>query len=265
MVISSIDSFASSSIESFALKHNIPTIDSIYILSDFLDIPAKLTGVKLNRTVIAKAPIKPSILPGKGIKNEALYLYVHGLYLMMFSNDKFNLIPFMKRFEKFGLRVILGCFTLALMIIIGYQSLEYFKLKKAYDSYRVNQSKQLLMQAQKKREMVQLRERINKQKKIIDYADLTSISYKSDVSIDDFLYQLTAMSSADISFSVLRIRNKKITITGTSSAFSGNYSFYTFLQKLENLPYLGRIHYSLGLGGAPNASSFTIEVFWNDG
>jgi len=112
--------------------------------------------------------------------------------------------------------------------------------------------------------MVELRERINKQKKIIDYADLTTIAYKSDVSVDDFLYQLTAMSSPDISFAVLRIRNKKITITGTSSSVNGNYSFYMFLQQLESLPYLGRIHYSLGMGGAPNASSFTIEVFWED-
>jgi len=261
-VLSSISSFVQSSIESFVLKTNSANIHAIYMFSDFLDIPSK--AHKINGVPLLPIPIKEGIIPIKGIKDLSSFLYVYGMYLMMFSKEKFNLIPFMKRFERFGLRLIIGGFFVGALVILGANATEYFKLKKEYSSYKKNHSKEMLIQAKKKREMVELRERINKQKKIIDYADLTTIAYKSDVSVDDFLYQLTAMSSPDISFAVLRIRNKKITITGTSSSVNGNYSFYMFLQQLESLPYLGRIHYSLGMGGAPNASSFTIEVFWED-
>ena len=167
----------------------------------------------------------------------------------------------MKRFERFGIRLIGSVFGLVVIYLFIVNAFQYYHLNKEYASYKVNQSSKMRQQAKKKRDMVVLRDRINQQKKIIDYSDLTSKAYSTSISLDDFLYDLTSISSPDISFGVLRIRNKKVTMSGTSSSLNGNYSFYMFLQQLETFPYLGRIHYTLGLGGDWICRHFQLKCF----
>ena len=44
------------------------------------------------------------------VKDNASYLYHFGVYLMHRSSNSFNLIPFMKRFERFAIRAIAAMF-----------------------------------------------------------------------------------------------------------------------------------------------------------
>ena len=263
-VFSSMVSFVESSIDSYTLKHANQSIDGIFLLSDVVQIPSNLKAYKINGISLTLMPLNSDVIPKKKLKDPLAYVYVYGYFLMMFTNDKFNLIPFMKRFERFGIRLIGSVFGLVVIYLFIVNAFQYYHLNKEYASYKVNQSSKMRQQAKKKRDMVVLRDRINQQKKIIDYSDLTSKAYSTSISLDDFLYDLTSISSPDISFGVLRIRNKKVTMSGTSSSLNGNYSFYMFLQQLETFPYLGRIHYTLGLGGGLDLSSFSIEVFWED-
>ena len=261
-VLSDMSSFIESSIESYLLKYSDQSIDAIYLASDAVNIPSKLNKYKIQGIPLHGLTMTELHVVDKSVKDIDSYMYAYGFFLMSLKKSSFNLIPFMKRFEWVGFRAIGAFFAFGLLYIVFTGGFSYYKLNKEYSVYRKNQSQQLQDQTQRKREMVELRDRINQQKKIIDYSDLTSDAYSSQISIDEFLYTLTSISSQDISFDVLRIRNKKINISGTCSSLNGSYSFYSFIQQLEKVPYLGQVKYNLGLGGGVDLSLFSIEVSW---
>ena len=76
--------------------------------------------------------------------------------------------------------------------------------------------------------MVELRDRINQQKKIIDYADLTTSALKNDLRIDKFLFYLVNITTPDIEFKSVTVRNNNANIFGFSDPSNGNYSFFLF-------------------------------------
>ena len=261
-ILSDMKSFVESSMESYLVKYPNQSMDAIYITSDALDVSKSLKKAAIGRVPVKVVPINSEPLNELKIEDPSSFQYIYGYFLMSVDRDKFNIIPFMKRFEKIGIRSILGVAGAVLLYLITINGFTYFQLSKSYSSYTKNQTSERLQQANKKREMVEQRNRIKKQKVIIDYADLTSESLVAQIPLDDFLYNVTSISTPDISFAVLRVRRNKVFISGTSSSLNGNYSFYMFLQQLEAFPYLGRIKYNLGISGGIDLSSFSIDVDW---
>lgn len=261
-ILTDMRSFIESSMESYLIKSPNQSFDAIYIHSDAFDCSKAIKKESLGKIPIKIAPINiESKFPMDSSDIHSFY-YVYGVYLMHKNRDQFNLIPFMKRFEKLAIRGILATFSLILIFILSTNVYSYYQLNKTYLGYTSSQSSEKEDQAIKKRDMVELRDRIKKQKLIIDYSDLTSKSLAVQIPLDDFLYRITSISTPDISFGVLRIRRNKVFISGTSSSLNGNYTFYMFLQQLESLPYLGRVKYNLGISGGLDLSSFSIDVDW---
>tara|TARA_Y100001935_G_C17309684_1_gene514923 strand:- start:1669 stop:3156 length:1488 start_codon:yes stop_codon:yes gene_type:complete len=261
-ILSDMRSFIESSVESYLMKSPNQSFDAIYIYSDALDVSKAIKKASVGKIPVKTVPINFEPKSNVSLSDGLSFYNVYGMYLMVKNRDKFNLIPFMKRFEKMAVRGILALFSVSLIFILTTNAYSYFKLNKSYLGYSANQSSEKKEQASKKRDMVELRDRIKKQKLIIDYSDLTSESLVAQIPLDDFLFNITSISTPDISFSVLRIRRKKVFISGTSSSLNGNYSFYMFLQQLESLPYLGRVKYNLGISGGLDLSSFSIDVDW---
>jgi hypothetical protein len=262
-ILSAIAPFIESSIDAYTLKYSGQMVNSIVAITDWPSLGSALKGKKIKTVPVEPIPLNKSLFYNKNVKNNEDYLYSYGGFLFYQSFQKFNVIPFMKRFEKAGLIALLSIFVVGITFNIVYGIYTNYSLKNELLRATKGKATQISDQTEKKREMVAIRNRINNQKKIIDYADLTTESYGDQFRIDDFLFNLTSMLTSDVTLSAIRLRNNRLTLSGNSNSLSGNYSFYAFLQKLEATPELGRIHYSLGMGGGPNMSSFTIEVNLN--
>ena len=96
----------------------------------------------------------------------------------------------------------------------------------------------------------------------MDYAELTTVAYGSQIPINDLLMKLSRIFSNDMSFNSLRIRRNQVNLSGTCSSLNGNYSFYTFLQKLQSISYLDKPRYSLSLAPGVNVSKFSVQIDW---
>jgi hypothetical protein len=261
-ILSDMRLFIESSMESYLLKSPNQSFDAIYIYSDAFDVSKAIKKASFGNIAIKMVPINFESKPPISLSDSLSFYNVYGVYLMFKNRDQFNLIPFMKRFEKMAIGAILVMFSVALIYILTSNAYAYYTLNQSYLGYTANRSSEKQEQATKKRDMVELRDRMKEQKLIIDYSDLTSESLVAQIPLDDFLFDITSISTPDISFSALRIRRKKVFISGTSSSLNGNYSFYMFLQQLESLPYLGRVKYNLGISGGLDLSSFSIDVDW---
>jgi len=261
-LLSDIQSFVESSMESYLVKSPNQSFDSIYIYSDAFDVSKTIKKASIGKVPVKTVPINFESKLNVSLSDRLSFYNVYGVYLMVKNRDQFNLIPFMKRFEKIAVRVIFAIFSVILIFILSTNVYNYYQLNNAYLGYTTNQSAEGNKQESKKREMVELRDRVKQQKLIIDYSDLTSKSLAAQIPLDDFLLSITSISTSDISFKVLRIHQNKVVISGTSSSLNGNYSFYMFLQQLEALPYLGRVKYNLGISGGLDLSSFSINVDW---
>ena len=260
-VMSTISSFVEISIESYLNKFTNQSIDTIYFISDVVYLSTNLKKYKIKNYKLKLLPIRDELLSFKNVERKVTFLFAYAKHFMITSNNNFNLIPNLKRFEKKAEKVILAAFIFFLLFIFIKNGINYYDLKSQYTQFLNNRSQQLTDNSIKRREMVALRNRISQQKKVIDFADLTTKVFRSNLNIDDLLYQLITITPQDMTFKTLQIRAGRVDISGTSSSENGNYSFYIFLQQLENFPNFDRVRYNLGMDKDSNRSTFYVEFY----
>jgi len=265
-LMSTIIPFIESAIDTYLIKFTNQAINEINIVSDSVFLsPSNIKSFKVKGRPFCLLPINPDYFKFDNVTRKVTFLFAYAsFYLNNIESNSFNLIPNLKRFEK---RVKQGLVVACLLFISVYSILtvsNYLDLKKEYSSFIKNRSGQASKNLQKRREMVSLRNRINKQKKVIDISDLTTAALKSELRIDYFLFRLVGITSQDIQFKSLRIRKNRANIVGSSSSDNGNYSFYAFIQKIEEFPNFDRVKYNLGLDKSTERSTFSLEVYFKD-
>ncbi|MEK9728120.1 MAG: hypothetical protein VW397_08470 [Candidatus Margulisiibacteriota bacterium] len=260
-VLDSISDFVESSIDSYLNKFTNQSIETIYCISDVVILDTNLKKRKIKRFKLDLLPVKDSFFSFDIVERKVTFLFAYAKHFMDRSFRSFNLIPIQTRFERRVIKYTITIFLIMLLLFSGFYVYKYKILKDQYDSFLNNRSQQVKSNAQKRREMVELRNRIQQQQKIIDFSDLTTKVFNSAVNIDDLLYQLVSITTPDMSFKVLQIRGERVDISGTSSSVNGNYSFYIFLQKLENFPNFDRVRYNLGMGAGANRATFYVEFY----
>ena len=262
VVFKTISTFIESSMDSYISRFSNQSFNSVYVYSDVIQIPKQL-----KKYSIMGAPVKPleflnDYFSKQKLSNPISFPFVYATFNQLKDIKSFNLIPIMKRFEKFMIITISVIFLIMLSYSLVFGVVDYFSLKKELAKYSLNLTDQLEDQQARKAEIILKRDRAKDQKKILDYAELTDRAFSSQIPIDDFLLNITSMASTDMTFDSVRVKLTKVHISGTSSSLNGNYTFYTFLQNLETIPYLSRPRYNLTLAGGVNKSKFSIQIDW---
>ena len=262
LVFKTISSFLESSMDSYISRYSNQSFDSIYIYSDVVQIPKQLKKYSLMGATVKPLELLNEYFSKQKFNNIESFPFIYSTFNQLKDIKSFNLIPIMKRFEK----LLIITVSVIFLIMISYstiaRTLNYFSLKKELQKYGSNLTVQLEDQQARKSEIIIKRDRAKKQQKILDYAELTDRAFSSQIPIDDFLLNITSMASSDMTFDSVRVKLTKVHISGTSSSLNGNYTFYTFLQNLETIPYLSRPRYNLALAGGVNKSKFSIQIDW---
>ena len=260
----SITPFIESAIESYLLKYSNHNISELYFVSDSVFLsPQNIKKYKIAGRPVLLLPIDATLFSFKKVTRKVTFLFAYAVFKLNSARRMpFNLIPVKYRLEK-KIKFTFFVFALICCLLISIvQSTRYVNLKNQYNSFLLNRSNQVSETVNKRREMIALRDRINQQKKIIDFSDLTTIALKNDLRIDKFLFYLVNITTPDIEFKRLTIRNNKANIFGFSDSSNGNYSFFYFLQQLEGMPKFDRVRYNLGLDQSTQQSTFSLEVFF---
>jgi hypothetical protein len=247
-----VNTFIASVLETYS-SHNTQPITHVLWMSD---TPHEV--VLPERFAVQIAPL--ALVPGKWTTDtDSMALYRVGCMASTQYRDTFNMIPFMKRLEWLVFRALLGGILVIAVWTIGQYGLKYWQLRSDYREL-TRDSASSSETAEKQQQLIEERNRISEQKKIMEFSDITGSALAGQLHLDSFLYNLISITTPDIRFTLMSLRGNQLTIQGTASALSGNYSFYLFLQKFESLKGVGGVRYSLGLSGAVDTSTFRIEA-----
>ena len=258
--VDQVKEFLNSVISSYLQKNTNQIIKTIYILSDVIDFKL-FKSMKLNQNIDIE-PFEftePYKIEGK-VSSDQYLRYFFGYYELLRSGSSFNLIPFLKRFEKIGLIFLLSVGIFALVINGVSSAVNVVSLSKEYQQFAVSlrgknqQSRDVL------RDLTKERNRLKEQDKIIGYVDLIETSI-TQMKIDEALFSLISLATSDIRFKKMDIDAASIRFSGSASAERGNYSFYSFLQQLDSLPFVSRSTYTLNQGAVSETSNFSVTLY----
>jgi hypothetical protein len=259
-----IQSFVESVIASYEQKNTNQAIEKIYWLSECLALPKKRAAYLIHGQPIQ--PVTPSWPNAFKITAPATpgLLYGAGAYQFTRRDRYFNLVPYMRQLEHRGRRWVLGVFMVLFCGVFGFQWQAYRQMSADYNRLEKDLRVSNKDQGAAKRQMVEMRNRIKNQTKVMDHADLTALALNAQLPLDTLLESLVMAASPDIFFSDIKYQRNRLSIKGTASALNANYSFYMFLQAIEAQPFVGRVRYNLGFTKNLNESKFSIQVYLND-
>ena len=112
----------------------------------------------------------------------------------------------------------------------------------------------------KRRELIKSRNRFQDQLKVMGYADLIETSLSSQLNFDELLFSFITIASSDMRFEKLSISSDSVNLSGQVSSMNGNYSFYSYLQQVEQLPFVHSSRYNLGVASLPDTSRFSLNI-----
>jgi hypothetical protein len=242
--------------DQYISRYTNQDIHKIYMTSDIQDI--KKIDIKIDTKTVMQIE---DHIDQKNIKYPDRFRYVYGYINAIQDKQKFNIIPYQERLEmkiikKIGLTA--GVILFCICLWAGGNALE---LKKEFKRYNIKTTKTVSDQIKIKKAQMTEREHLKNKKALLDYIDVMKKINRNQVKINDILFLITTITPPDIELKNLTISGDKIKLTGTASALNRNYTFYHFLDQLEQISYLSNPRYFLA-EKSQTKSSFTINLNW---
>ena len=110
-----VGTFFDSCIDSYIAKYSNQSINKIYLYSEVYRIPRQLDEFKIKGKTVQRMRLERSLIAKQKNRLRVVFPLMYGMYLDSIHRNKFNLIPVMKRVERFGYVLIAALFILSLI------------------------------------------------------------------------------------------------------------------------------------------------------
>lgn len=260
-----LQSFSNTFIEAYTEKTNNPHLDAIYIHSDTIQVPKNIQqysikGIPIQELAIETDEGRTKLSDRSPVKTGIL---LTGLRWFCKSNHSFNLIPLMKRFELFMIKLLVGVTVTIMVYIFVWTGIHRHNLMNNINTLSTVQSRlEQVELSKKKQNIAKLEATAKKYQSLIDIIDKLNAITDRTLPISDVLLKLSNIETTNITIKNMSIRRDKVILNGISESGSSSDEFFKFIQELQAIEYLDNIKYNIKYGAKSGTIDFTVNLFW---